>query len=1101
MKRRRTLVMKPEDEKHEILSISVAASGENFVFLQSHSWNLVYWSLEKNKQIASTHVFSNENISSGSRPSEAATRISDSGEVPYNISMCPYDDNKMMVVGPGLVRTFRLNDGPIRSFQMTVSKEEDLYNAVLWKSIDKALICCDNSRVLLVQHGECLGEIKLEGVNSGINFTNITGFSKGIALGDDRGNLYVFKGGENSSELTVKSKFELLKKVPLLAIIDNSGMDLGSVAGSCLSLLFNAKEDQIFVTTRSKYTISIVFANCRLFKDEDARVALVLPPGQQSSIIAVETSVWKPYVATLSKDQSLHVWNYMENTCETSHMFSEPVYAMSMHFMGIYVVVAFQNRIQLLHILKNGMRTVHDATLRNVTFLKFSNGGHCFAAVEGNSIHIYDTWTFDLKCSLVGHRGRVRSVTWDPLDHRVTSAGEDGCVYHWSMSSLKRDGEFVLKNQGFNHVISGPSLDTVIAISNDNVVHLIDPDRDDDIVYDLQVTKCALVTANKRLYIGTRFGQVVVVDLNVKPAEISERYQVSFAPINSLAVSIDGKYVVCAADDGSVAVMTFPLSDGVAPQDKLLIEEILVSSTDLEEKTAKIVEHKGKAEEIKSENDYQLHLKEVQFQEELKAMEEDHTRRCAEMTLRNQNIRENIENEKMRFAREKDRLEKEHDRALKAVEVDHEHKLELEKHKQTELAEHLEKVDIVWREKTEKTSKIFETNRRQKEMEFSRLLQEKVDRVDVLQTQLQEQMEENNVTMKELEQDSDDIIIQTRYKYEVKLKEEKENGFKYRAENLLMKKKHDLLMSEIDTLQLEIQKAMNEEKKLQLTMKNLDRDIQGLEKEIKERDTAIIEKDKRIDELKKKNQELEKFKSVLDYKLKELKREMEPREKEIQSLLAQIEEMDAELSQHHQLNNILELKHGDLQNRFRTSESEVTSIKKDVEQLNHHYKKLQIELAECASSIKQPKEFKTNLLHLYQKYCKANSQPNLSSSSGNQSSTQASHVKKPHTADATRQHHLSSRDKQKIKEEITSQRDQLEKALKQMKEKVEHDKDSHRLQNTRIMRENMMLIDEINQLRKEMKRKQALMKSMGKNVTASIDFSSPATTTTTSEPQ
>ena len=42
-------------------------------------------------------------------------------------------------------------------------------------------------------------------------------------------------------------------------------------------------------------------------------------------------------------------------------------------------------------------------------------------------------------------------------------------------------------------------------------------------------------------------------------------------------------------------------------------------------------------------------------------------------------------------------------------------------------------------------------------------------------------------------------------------------------------------------------------------------------KEIKTRDVAINDREKRIFELKKKNQELDKFKFVLDFKIRELK--------------------------------------------------------------------------------------------------------------------------------------------------------------------------------------------------------------------------------------
>jgi len=53
---------------------------------------------------------------------------------------------------------------------------------------------------------------------------------------------------------------------------------------------------------------------------------------------------------------------------------------------------------------------------------------------------------------------------------------------------------------------------------------------------------------------------------------------------------------------------------------------------------------------------------------------------------------------------------------------------------------------------------------------------------------------------------------------------------------------------------------------------------------------AIVQ-EKRIYDLKKKNQELEKFKFVLDYKIKELKKQIEPREKDIKQMREQIVEV------------------------------------------------------------------------------------------------------------------------------------------------------------------------------------------------------------------
>ena len=49
-------------------------------------------------------------------------------------------------------------------------------------------------------------------------------------------------------------------------------------------------------------------------------------------------------------------------------------------------------------------------------------------------------------------------------------------------------------------------------------------------------------------------------------------------------------------------------------------------------------------------------------------------------------------------------------------------------------------------------------------------------------------------------------------------------------------------------------------------------------------DSFVYPQEKRIYDLKKKNQELEKFKFVLDYKIKELKKQIEPREAEIKDM-------------------------------------------------------------------------------------------------------------------------------------------------------------------------------------------------------------------------
>ena len=74
--------------------------------------------------------------------------------------------------------------------------------------------------------------------------------------------------------------------------------------------------------------------------------------------------------------------------------------------------------------------------------------------------------------------------------------------------------------------------------------------------------------------------------------------------------------------------------------------------------------------------------------------------------------------------------------------------------------------------------------------------------------------------------------------------------------------------------------------------------------------------EKRIYDLKKKNQELEKFKFVLDYKIKELKKQIEPRESDINNMKEQIQEVSSCLNAcevHHEKTCLWDFRPGPIQ--------------------------------------------------------------------------------------------------------------------------------------------------------------------------------------------
>ena len=143
------------------------------------------------------------------------------------------------------------------------------------------------------------------------------------------------------------------------------------------------------------------------------------------------------------------------------------------------------------------------------------------------------------------------------------------------------------------------------------------------------------------------------------------------------------------------------------------------------------------------------------------------------------------------------------------------------------------------------------------------------------------------------------------------------------------------MQREIEKGQEEAKSAELENGKLQAIIRSLEKDIVGLKHEIMERDETIQEKEKRTYDLKKKNQgtvlfslsacwannlELEKFKFVLDYKIKELKKQIEPREREIRANQEQIHEMESELERFHKSNTQLELALTESRQKLRVSQ-------------------------------------------------------------------------------------------------------------------------------------------------------------------------------------
>lgn len=157
-----------------------------------------------------------------------------------------------------------------------------------------------------------------------------------------------------------------------------------------------------------------------------------------------------------------------------------------------------------------------------------------------------------------------------------------------------------------------------------------------------------------------------------------------------------------------------------------------------------------------------------------------------------------------------------------------------------------------------------------------------------MKEELAQQAKELTETKRQLEGDVDTQIEMNLSRYEKRLRLQKEEGSRLKGENGIMRKKFVTLHKDIEDIGAEIIQRRLDEKKVLNYIKELERDTIVLKAEIKERDDVIQGREKRVFDLKKNNQELEKYKFVLDYKIKELKTQIEPKETFIAQMKGQI---------------------------------------------------------------------------------------------------------------------------------------------------------------------------------------------------------------------
>jgi WD40 repeat protein len=966
----------------------------------------------------------------------ASVRVSLTPEASvYQVTFNPQDNTNLCATGDGVFKLFRYTEGTLR--QLAPPKMDPL-NCLCqaWLSESRIIVGTDASKVILFEGGELKAEFKVFDKAEDMRVECVTAHSTGFVCGGALGTLHRFEAVEDK---------ELYKKVG-----DEKTPNDTNGAQVIRNLAISPSEDNMVCTTdvSQLYTLRLAPEDADTQKTEGPALKLLSQPFHHDSIKGLSIATRKPLVATCSADCSIRIWNYLDNTVELMKYFPEEALSIALHPSGLFVLVGFTDKLRLLNLLIDDIRPFKDFPIRNCRECSFANGGHKFAAANGPSIEIYSTYTFEVVGHLKGHNQKVTSIIWSSDDTKIVSCGKDGAVYEWDAQTYERTGENVLKSCSYSCVATTPDAKTLFAVGSDKTLKEI---SDNTIVHEVPshnkqhpvetvLGQIVMSSSGKTMLVGTEKGAIRSVKFPLSAPWEGSSNPSHFGPVNKMRVSNDDEFLFSVGDDGCLFTYKIREKDirgGHKAKEAVWADEILITKSDLEEKNQTLDEKKTEVEELKMSNEYQMRLKEMNYKDQLKELQAKFEQDIETLNVRLHMLQGEKDREESRHDTEVTDVKELQDRSLQEKENAHNQKLldQYEKYeklqrKSQEMQERCERqLDELEKEKTRALEDLAEF--------WENKLLEKSGQLDAANDEKRESEREHLEIRRQIELDADREILSIKNQYERTLKDERETSLRLKGDNGILQKKFKSMVLEIEEQKATKLEMETEQKKLHAHIRALEKEILSGKKDCEERDETIQDKEKRIYDLKKKNQELEKFKFVLDYKIRELKKQIEPRENDIKQMKVQITKMDEELAQYYKSNTDLQLQIEQMKLQLDASDTERRKSDQKAAHLQNRLTRFQADLHMTAALATEPAKLVGSVKDLYKQYCEEG---------GNFTTTI----------------------EEDIQHEHNRQREFLERSVAGLRGKLNRTSQMAAEDTSRVMHENVVLIGEINELRREL---------------------------------
>lgn len=997
-------------------------------------------------------------------------KISQSAIPAIELSFNPNDTTFVSILGPKVFKFYKLaessedssNKSPalkLISSQINgvPSEMNNNYTCHTWLTIEPKIIVANEVGDLIQLDGMCEYELTLKNSPSNLmkgawNVKAICQFSKGFMVGGDNCQIMVYRFNEENKE----NHWEMFHQLQPKVINDFKEYQILS-----MTISPNLEEKVACIFSNNMIFSGKLRSDLDIIEQQEFRETVLEPltlSYHSGGINSMDIAIRKPLIATCSNDKTIKIWNYEEKTLETMTTCTDEPFSISIHPSGFHLVAGFSDKIWMMNIIPNNhIKMYYNIPFKSCKEIKYSNGGHFFAVVNGTSpnfqtIHVFNTYTGENTFTLKGHNARVRCLYWSKDDTVLVSAGADGmiCVFTLGFNGeMNKVTTSYSKSVNFtcatltndNKMIFAVGHSTQIG-NNERFLKEVSIDGSSENRKDMGITlsQIAFPTSNKLLFAGISDPDHSAGAIRCYKFPLTghcTEYQAHDEKgIEKMRVSYDDQYLMTAGRDG--CLMIFEIKDKEARGMKIKegfskpSDEFLMTRFELDNLKDTTVQA----------NQTLLDLKQSQNST---GMKDDIIKQLNEKLITiSANNKKNYKN----LLESKQDLEKKYEEEIKKLKENFENEIQeldttYQKRVMHEVAkyEDSKKHQGILNTKYEKEMKTLENthnrNIKQLEDENNALLEFERMQREQLTTEKEDRKKEYEENLKQIKNETKEEMDNLEEKNKQEILNITDMGLKAKSEISLNKKR--ILALQAEAQEVEDQRKTLEDSKAQYKQQNmrLKNEIEEQKRIIQEKDKSIGEKENRISDLKKRSQELERFKFVLDHKIKELKRDIVPREAAIAKMKEQTNDMDQKLKKFNELNNQLGEFVNNLDSIQSTLNDEIKKKRSYISYQNVHIKQFKDDVYKAVQYIQNYTELKNQATTLFNTY--------------------STKDVKPPEIDPD------------IEAEYRSQKKYLQKSVAMLKKNLEKDNEIHKQDNLRIMKENVDLIREIHKLRKNIK--------------------------------